>query len=122
RRLLPFVLFRSRAEFETAAAKDFEKEKQLADCRGYARRDCVMTYLGDSIGPILRHEATHQLFGRRILLQGGGAWFQEGLAEYVSSSPQERRAFAERARTGRVLGLRRLAALESLLGGAFGFT
>ncbi|MEO0653149.1 MAG: DUF1570 domain-containing protein, partial [Planctomycetota bacterium] len=38
------------------------------------------------------HELTHQVFGNRLLLRGGGSWLQEGVAVYVETQEYKEEA------------------------------
>jgi hypothetical protein len=48
-------------------------------------------------------------------LSGGGSWFQEGVAEYMSSKPGDRSAAAGRVKRGEHVPLREFVAIPSLL-------
>ena len=44
---------------------------------------------------------THQVFGNRLRLDGGGSWFQEGVAEYICTRESERTDAANLVKKGR---------------------
>ena len=60
------------------------KRDQAAASKGHAWRDYYATYYDSPNDPVHIHEATHQIFANRLGLHGGGSWFQEGVAEYMS--------------------------------------
>jgi hypothetical protein len=61
------------------------------------------------------HEATHQIFGNRLRLRGGGSWFQEGVAEYMSTSDNDRNTAARTVKRERQLPLAEFVVIQSLL-------
>jgi hypothetical protein len=62
------------------------------------------------------HEATHQIFKNLLRLSGGGSWLQEGLAEYMETSHNERKAWARRAtRDGKFMPFADFVQVPSLL-------
>jgi len=96
-RLMPVFLFRTREqyiEFYMHIAKTSRAE--AARSKGHAWRDYYATYYEAPNDPTHIHEATHQIFKNRLNLNGGGSWFQEGMAEYTSTSRNQREAFARR--------------------------
>lgn len=98
RKLLPVFLFRLRDEYLDFSVKTSGMTKEAAgQSKGHATSDYYATYYDSPKDPVHIHEATHQIFQNRLRLWGGGSWFQEGVAEYVSSSKNERKAFAKRA-------------------------
>ena len=82
---------------------------------GHAWRDYYAAPYGNPNAPVHIHEATHQIFGNRLFLNGGGSWFQEGVAEYVESSENERNVVANAVKKGRHVRLREFVGLPSLL-------
>lgn len=101
RRLMPVFLFRDREEyfdFYCSIAKI--PRAQAARSKGHAWRDYYATYYEAPNDPVHIHEATHQIFGNRLRLRGGGSWFQEGVAEYVERlyrGYNEMKSYAKRA-------------------------
>jgi hypothetical protein len=61
------------------------------------------------------HEATHQIFANRLVLGGGGSWFQEGVAEYVETRANERNDAARLVKKQRHTPLAEFVVIESLL-------
>ena len=66
------------------------------------------------------HEQTHQIFGNRLHLGGGGSWFQEGVAEYIAAKPAELNEVKQRAKDGKTQPLGELFTVPSLLQSAGG--
>jgi hypothetical protein len=98
RKLMPVFLFRTKDEYidyYSAIAKI--TKKQAANSKGHAWRDYYATYYDSPVDPVHIHEATHQIFSNRLKLSGGGSWFQEGVAEYMSTSKNERKGYARNA-------------------------
>jgi hypothetical protein len=101
RRLMPVFLFRTKEQYVDYYVNVAKRSREEAGrSKGHAWRDYYATYYEAPADPVHVHEATHQIFKNRLHLNGGGSWFQEGLAEYVSSSPNERKAFAKAAARG----------------------
>lgn len=87
-RLLPVFYFREPGHYHEWYAKNLNSS--LEDARrsaGVAYKDVYATYHQATKAPVHIHEQTHQLFGNRLRLGGGGSWFQEGVAEYMCSAP-----------------------------------
>ncbi len=82
---------------------------------GHAWRDYYAAPYGNPNSPVHIHEATHQVFANRLFLNGGGSWFQEGVAEYVESSENDRNVVANAVKKGRHTRLRQFVELQSLL-------
>jgi hypothetical protein len=116
RRLLPVFLFRTSAEYfefyATIAGIDLERAERS---KGHAWRDYYATWYEAPGDPVHVHEATHQIFATRLGLGGGGSWFQEGVAEYLSSKPGERSAAAGRVKRGQHVPLEEFVLIPSLL-------
>lgn len=116
-RLLPVFLFRSSSQYVEYCmnALGWSREDSAAT-KGHASRDYYATYYDAPGDPVHIHEATHQVFQNRLRLWGGGSWFQEGVAEYVSSSHNERKGFARRAaRDGKYIPFRQMVQIGSLI-------
>jgi hypothetical protein len=91
RRLMPIFLFRDPEEYYQFFAKQFETTvEQARKSKGVASRDFYATYYDAPGDPVHIHEATHQIFRNRLRLGGAGSWFQEGVAEYISTRPPDR--------------------------------
>jgi hypothetical protein len=116
RRLMPVFLFRTNDQYygflETAAGMDLESAKQTG---GIAYLDFYTTWYEAPGDPVHIHEATHQIFANRLFLGGGGSWFQEGVAEFMSSTENERGVVAQSVEKGKHVPLSRFVTLQSLL-------
>jgi hypothetical protein len=98
RKLMPVFLFRTKQEYVDYYAKIAGIPKdQAANSKGHAWRDYYATYYDSPVDPVHIHEATHQIFANRLRLGGGGSWFQEGVAELMSTSKNERKGYARNA-------------------------
>ena len=116
RRLMPVFLFRTPDEYYDFFVKVRGVSREAAErSKGHASGDYYATWYEAPGDPVHIHEATHQIFQNRLRLSGGGSWFQEGVAEYVESSPNERNEVARLVEDGRHLPLRDFFALKSLL-------
>jgi len=115
RRLLPVLLFRSPDEYQEyharAARVSMEEARQS---QGQAFYDCYVTFAQASGSPM--RGATRQILVNRLGLAGGGAWFQEGLAEYLATRRAERKAAAALVKKEKQLPLAELVARRSLAG------
>lgn len=98
RKLMPVFLFRTKEEYvDYYAAIANTTKKRAANSKGHAWRDYYATYYDSPVDPVHIHEATHQIFSNRLKLSGGGSWFQEGVAEYMSTKKNERKGYARNA-------------------------
>ena len=115
-RLMPVFLFRTPEQYYAYYAKiaDTTLEK-AARSKGHAWRDYYATWYEAPQDPVHIHEGTHQIFANRLHLNGGGSWFQEGVAEYMETSKNERNAIATQVKKGRHMPLVDFVAVESLL-------
>lgn len=116
RRLMPVFLFRTPDQYfsfytHTTGASREEAERT----KGYAWKDYYATWYEAPGDPVHIHECTHQVFANRLRLGGGGSWFQEGVADYVEASKNDRTKVARQVRKGEQTPLRELVQLESLL-------
>jgi hypothetical protein len=116
RRLMPVFLFRTPDQYYAYYAKrantPLEKAKRS---KGHAWLDYYSTWYEAPNDPVHIHEATHQIFENRLFLNGGGSWFQEGVAEYVETRPNERGNAARLVKKGRHTPLRQFVEIPSLL-------
>ncbi|MEL6713008.1 MAG: hypothetical protein AAFP86_04500, partial [Planctomycetota bacterium] len=100
-RLLPVFYFRDRDDYIDWYVKNLGAKRSSAErSGGVASGDVYSTYHQAPKATVHIHEQTHQLFRNRLRLGGGGSWYQEGVAEYMSSKPGDlgeikRRAKAE---------------------------
>lgn len=86
RRRLPVYLFRDLDEYRVFARADF-----VRNTIGHARADYFATYYGSPSHAVHAHEAAHQIVTNRLFSIGAPGWFEEGLAEYLSAPPWQRR-------------------------------
>ena len=82
---------------------------------GVAFGDLYTTWYEAPGDPVHIHEATHQIFANRLFLGGGGSWFQEGVAEFMSSTENERGEAAHAVKKGKHVPLSKFVTLESLI-------
>lgn len=116
-RLLPIFLFRTPQNYYDFCVKSIGwTEKQAKASKGVAYRDFYATWYEAPKDPVHIHEVTHQLFRNRLHLSGGGSWFQEGVAEYICTSENERKEFKRLAKKERHVKLREFFTVRSLLG------
>jgi len=117
RKLMPVFLFRTREEYVDYYAGIAGISKARArNSKGHAWRDYYATYYDSPVDPVHVHEATHQIFSNRLRLGGGGSWFQEGVAELMSTSKNERKGYARNAaRNDRFTPFREFFVIPSLL-------
>ena len=115
-RLMPVFLFQMPDEYHAFFVKAFDAPlEQARKSKGVAWRDFYATTYEAPKDPVHIHEATHQIFSNRLHLWGGGSWFQEGVAEYIETSANERNDAARLVREGRHTPLREFVQIESLL-------
>ncbi len=85
-RLLPIFLFRTKdqyVDFYVHITGGRVSREEAARSAGHAWRDYYATTYSSPKDPTHIHEATHQIFSARLGLNGGGSWFQEGVAVYM---------------------------------------
>jgi hypothetical protein len=117
RKLMPVFLFATADEYYAFYAKQFETSlEEASESKGVASGDFYATWYEAPNDPVHIHEATHQIFMNRLELFGAGSWFQEGVAEYIETKPNERNEVARRIKDGKHTPLAELMKLESLLG------
>ncbi len=96
-RLMPVFIFKTREQYIQYYMHIANTSRsEAARSKGHAWRDYYATYYEAPNDPVHIHEATHQIFKNRLRLNGGGSWYQEGVAEYLSTSANQRKAFARR--------------------------
>lgn len=116
RRLLPVFLFRTADEYYQFYARIAGISMEAAErSKGHAWRDYYATWYDAPGDPVHIHEATHQIFANRLGLGGGGSWFQEGVAEYMSSRPGDRSAVAGQVKKQKHVPLAEFVRIPSLL-------
>lgn len=81
--LLPIYLLKDHGQYtEWSMRSTGWDREQAARSAGHAYRDYFATYFTGGADATMYHEAGHQLVGNRLMLYGGGSWFQEGMAVY----------------------------------------
>lgn len=116
RKLMPVFLFQDPGEYHEFCVQRFEWSMEEAEkSKGVASGDFYATWYEAPQDPVHIHEATHQIFSNRLELDGAGSWFQEGVAEYIETKPNERNDIARRIKDGKHTPLREFMRLESLL-------
>ena len=117
RRLMPIFLFRGPEQYYDYYVKVAKAARSSAEkSKGHAWRDYYATWYEAPNDPVHIHEMTHQVFKNRLRLSGGGSWFQEGVAEYIETSENDRNDAARRVKKGEHVPLREFVQLSSLLG------
>jgi len=116
RRLMPVFLFRTKDQycdfFPKALNSTVEAGRRTG---GIASRDLYATWYEAPGDPVHIHEATHQIFANRLGLGGAGSWFQEGVANYMSTKDNQRGDAARAVKKGRSMPLPEFMHVESLL-------
>ncbi|MDF1839531.1 MAG: hypothetical protein P1V35_16805, partial [Planctomycetota bacterium] len=84
-RLLPIFYFITPDQYHDWCMVTLKRP--MSSSAGVAFGDVYATYHQSTNAPVHIHEATHQIFKNRLFLGGGGSWFQEGVAEYMSEKP-----------------------------------
>ena len=116
RKLLPLFLFLNDEGYFSFFAKQFNTtEEEARKSKGVASGDWYATYFEAKTDPVHIHEGTHQIFKNRLRLPGGGSWFQEGVAEYMSSTKNDRNVAARSVEKGKHTALRDFVKIRSLL-------
>ncbi|TAJ07480.1 MAG: hypothetical protein EPO68_16450 [Planctomycetota bacterium] len=116
RRLMPVFLFQTGDQYFEFYAKIAGISLDAAKkSKGHAWRDYYATWYEAPNDPVHVHEATHQIFANRLFLTGGGSWFQEGVAEYMSTKPADRAEVARLVKKQRHTKLAQFVKIESLL-------
>jgi hypothetical protein len=116
RRLMPIFLFTNSDDYYEFFAKQFKTDVEEARMsKGVAYEDWYATYFEAKNDPVHIHEGTHQLFRNRLRLDGGGSWFQEGVAEFMSTKPNDRNVTAGAVKKGKHMPLAEFVKVRSLL-------
>ncbi len=113
RRLMPVFLFRTPEQYRDFCEKVTGNRRPNSG--GHAWRDYYATWYESPVAPVHIHEQTHQIFANRLRLGGGGSWYQEGMAEYVETSENDRNIVARKVRDGEHTPLHTFVTLASLL-------
>jgi hypothetical protein len=116
RRLMPVFLFRTNDQFYGFLGKQLGwNAEQAKQAKGVAFLDLYTTWYEAPGDPVHIHEATHQIFRNRLFLDGAGSWFQEGVAEFMSTKDDDRGAAATAVKKGKHVPLPKFVTIESLL-------
>jgi hypothetical protein len=116
RLLMPVLLFRTPDEYYAFCQKVPKMSLEAArQTKGHAWRDYYATWYEAPNDPVHIHEATHQIFANRLRLTGGGSWFQEGVAEYISSTKNDLNMAASAVKKGRHTKLEHFMTTKSLI-------
>jgi len=116
RRLMPIFLFTNADDYYEYYAKQFKSDVEEArESKGVAYEDWYATYFEAKNDPVHIHEGTHQIFRNRMRLPGGGSWFQEGVAEYMATSKNDRNVAANTVKKGKHTALVDFVKIKSLL-------
>jgi hypothetical protein len=115
-RLLPIYYFQESGEyFDFLVGKIGWTREEAERSGGVASGDWYATYHQATTAPVHVHEATHQIFKNRLMLPGGGSWFQEGVAEYMSSSENDLNELKRLAKKDEHTPFRQFLVVPSLL-------
>jgi hypothetical protein len=116
RKLMPVFLFRTPDEYYDFYVSVHKVSKEQAErSKGHASGDYYATWYEAPNDPVHIHEATHQIFGNRLRLGGGGSWFQEGVAEYIETNANDRGNAARAVKKGEHMKLGEFVTIPSLL-------
>ena len=116
RKLMPVFLFQTPEQYYDYFAKVFDTSvEQAQKSKGVAFEDWYATWYEAPNDPVHIHEGTHQIFRNRLRLPGGGSWFQEGVAEYICTSKNDRNDAARTVKKGREVPLVEFVKVKSLL-------
>ncbi len=115
-KLMPVFLFRTPDEYYEYYSKIANITLEAARrSKGHSWRDYYATWYEAPNDPVHIHEATHQIFSNRLHLGGGGSWFQEGVAEYMSTTANDRNPSASEVKKRKHVPLADLVEMKSLL-------
>jgi len=114
-RLMPVFLFRTNEDYYAFCVKRGWTHADAERTGGHASGDYYATWYNSPTDPTHIHEQTHQIFQNRLFLNGGGSWYQEGMAEYVETSKNARNVIASQVAKGQHLPLVDLVQKKSLI-------
>jgi hypothetical protein len=114
-RLMPVFLFKTPDHYYAFCTKRGMTPEAAKRSKGHASSDYYATWYESPTDPTHIHEQTHQLFANRLFLTGGGSWLQEGVAEYVETSRNDRNVIASQVAKGKHLALPEFFQRKSLL-------
>jgi hypothetical protein len=115
RRLMPVLLFKSREDYGRFC--EAMKIDAAVAAKGRATKDWYATWFESLNDPVHLREATRQIVRNRFGLAGGGAWFDEGLAEFVATKRDERNFIAATVAKGKAVPLHALIEMPTLAAG-----
>jgi hypothetical protein len=118
-RPLPVYLFNTRESYMEFLVRNVGMtEAQAAATGGIAYRDYYTTSYTSPRDPTHFHECAHQIMGNLLHLNGGGSWYQEGIAEHYEDDVSHFNREAETRMlitTKQSVSLRELFAAQSML-------
>lgn len=118
--LLPVYLLADHNEYTewSMRATGWSREA-AARSAGHASGPYFATYFTGGANATMYHEAGHQLVGNRLMLEGGGSWFQEGMAVYFEDKWKKSKGLSSVAsgmiKSDRYTPFRELFEVKSLL-------
>ena len=115
-RLLPIFYFVTPVQYHNWCSKVIGRP--MSTSGGVATGDVYATYHQSINASVHIHEATHQIFKNRLFLGGGGSWFQEGVAEYISETANDVGSIRGLVKRDKHKPFREFFRLKSLLGDA----
>ena len=118
--LLPVYLLKDHGQYtEWSMRSTGWSREQAARSAGHAYRNYFATYFTGGADATMYHEAGHQLVGNRLMLHGGGSWFQEGMAVYFEDKWKKSKRLSSVAsgmiKSDRYTHFRELFDVQSLL-------
>lgn len=115
-RLLPLFLFQTKDQYVEWCVKNLGWTAQSARASGgVATGDVYATHHQAPGASVHIHEATHQIFGNRLHLRGGGSWFQEGVASYIDRQGSALSQIKSKAKGKKLIPLRKFFVIRSML-------
>ncbi|MGK0217431.1 MAG: hypothetical protein ACI9HE_000908 [Planctomycetota bacterium] len=115
-RLLPIFYFTTSDSYFEWCVKNLSWS--MANARksgGVATGDVYATYHQSTTASVHIHEGTHQVFGNRLHLRGGGSWFQEGVASYIDRKGSALSQIKGLAKDEKLIPLREFFVIPSML-------
>jgi hypothetical protein len=118
--LLPIYLLKDHGQYTTWSMRSTGWDRAAAAASaGHAYRDYFCTYFTGGANATMYHEAAHQLVGNRLRINGGGSWFQEGMAVYFEDKWKKSKRLSSVAggmiKSDRYTPFRELFEVKSLL-------
>jgi Protein of unknown function (DUF1570) len=118
--LLPVYLLKDHGQYTEWSMRATGWDRaQAAASAGHASGPYFSTYFTGGADAVMYHEAGHQLVGNRLMLNGGGSWFQEGMAVYFEDKWKKSKGLSSVAsgmiKSDRYTPFRELFEVKSLL-------